>query len=148
VRAVTHGDIDSLSPLVARRKLEVLPEFTSSSGFTQLATAFKRVRNIARELTVASGDLALLKEPAEVALRDELVQREQAIVAAIHAGDYRRAFGEAAKFGPSVDRFFVDVFVMVDDQALREARLGLMKRLETLILKLGDISEIVAEKQT
>jgi glycyl-tRNA synthetase beta chain len=82
-----------------------------------------------------------------VALRDELVRREQIIVGAIDEGDYRRAFGEAAKFGPSVDRFFTDVFVMVDDQALREARLGLMKRLEALILKLGDISEIVAEKQ-
>ena len=89
----------------------------------------------------------MLKEPAEVALRDELVQREQVIVAALDEGDYRRAFAEAAKFGPSVDRFFVDVFVMVEEQTLREARLGLMKRLETLILKLGDISEIVAEKQ-
>jgi glycyl-tRNA synthetase beta chain len=145
VRAVTHGNPDHMSPLIARRKLEVLPEFTSSADFTQLATAFKRVRNIAREAMTASGDLALLKEPAEVALRDELFQREQAIVAAIDAGDYRRAFGEAAKIGPSVDKFFVDVFVMVDDQPLRQARLGLMKRLENLILRLGDISEIVSE---
>jgi glycyl-tRNA synthetase beta chain len=147
VRAVTHGDADALSPLVARRKLEVLPEFVSSPEFTQLATAFKRVRNIAREVTATIGDPALLTEPAEVALRDELVRREQVIVAAIDEGNYRRAFGEAAKFGPAVDKFFTDVFVMVDDQPLREARLGLMKRLEALILKLGDISEIVAEKQ-
>ena len=49
------------------------------------------------------------------------------------------------KFGPAVDQFFIDVFVMVDDQALRTARLTLMKRLETLILRLADISEIVAE---
>ena len=36
---------------------------------------------------------------------------------------------------------------MVDDQTLRAARLALMKRLEATILKLADISEIVAEKQ-
>jgi len=36
------------------------------------------------------------------------------------------------------------VFVMADDLALRQARLRLMKRLEQLILQLGDISEIVA----
>jgi glycyl-tRNA synthetase beta chain len=148
VRAVTHGDADGLSPLVARRKLEVLPEFTSSAGFTQLATAFKRVRNIAKELPAgASADLSALKEPAEVALRDELERRQQTIEAAIAAGDYRRAFAEAAKFGPAVDKFFTDVFVMVDDERLRSARLALMKRLESLILRLGDISEIVAEKQ-
>src|SRR3954452_9241723 len=46
VRAVTHGHADEMSPLVARRKLDVLPEFTSSTDFTQLATAFKRVINI------------------------------------------------------------------------------------------------------
>jgi len=148
VRAVTHGYSDDMSPLVARRKLEVLPEFTSSPDFTQLATAFKRVRNIARELPAgATEDLSLLKEPSEVALRGEIEQRQQVIEAAIAAGDYRRAFAEAAKFGPSVDRFFTDVFVMVDDQPLRTARLALMKRLESLILRLGDISEIVAEKQ-
>jgi glycyl-tRNA synthetase beta chain len=145
VRAVTHGRADEIRPLVARRKLEVLPEFTSSRDFTQLATAFKRVRNIARELAAgASEDLSPLNEPAEVALRDEIERRQVAIESAIGAGDYRRAFAEAAKFGPSVDRFFTDVFVMVDDQTLRTARLALMKRLETIILKLADISEIVA----
>jgi glycyl-tRNA synthetase beta chain len=148
VRAVTHGHSDDMSPLVARRKLQVLPEFTTSSDFTQLATAFKRVRNIARELPAgASEDLTPLNEPAEVALRTELERRQQVIEAAIAAGDYRKAFAEAAKFGPAVDKFFADVFVMVDDQTLRTARLALMKRLETLILRLGDISEIVAERQ-
>ena len=146
VRAVTHGEVHAISPLIARRKLEVLPEFTSSADFTQLATAFKRVRNIARELPAgASEDLSPLSEAAEVSLRGELEQRQRAIDAAIAAGDYRRGFAEAAKFGPAVDRFFTDVFVMVDDQTLRTARLALMKRLESTILKLADISEIVAE---
>ena len=148
VRAVTHGDPDTLSPLVARRKLEVLPEFTSSADFTQLATAFKRVRNIARELPDGvRPEMSLLKEPAELALSKELEQRQQTIAAAVASGDYRRGFAEAAKFGPPVDRFFTDVFVMVEDAALKTARLSLMKRLEQVILSLGDISEIVAEKQ-
>ena len=38
---------------IARRKLEVLPRVHVLGGFKQLATAFKRVRNIARELPVA-----------------------------------------------------------------------------------------------
>jgi glycyl-tRNA synthetase beta subunit len=33
---------------------------------------------------------------------------------------------------------------MTDDQALRHARLRLMKQLESLVLQLGDISELVA----
>jgi glycyl-tRNA synthetase beta chain len=148
VRAVTHGEVGAISPLIARRKLEVLPEFASSAEFTQLAIAFKRVRNIARELpSGASEDLAALTEPAETALRDELQRRQQVIESAIAAGDYRRGFAEAAKFGPAVDTFFTEVFVMVDAAPLRTARLALMKRLESLILTLGDISEIVAEPE-
>jgi len=57
---------------------------------------------------------------------------------------YREAYLEASKFEPSVAKFFSDVFVMADDLVLRQARLRLMKRLEQLILQLGDISEIVA----
>jgi len=146
VRAVTHGEVGALSPLLARRKLEVLPEFTSSPDFTQLATAFKRIRNIARELPPhQAGDLARLHEPAELALLAELEQRQLTIEAAVASGDFRRGFAEAARFGPAVDTFFKDVFVMVDDPALKMARLQLMRRLEQVILSLADISEIVTE---
>lgn len=146
VRAVTHGDVDALSPLIARRKLEVLPEFTLSPDFRQLAIAFKRVRNIARELPAgAAADGAMLREPAELALLKELEHRQQTIASALASGDFRHGFAEAAKFGPAVDKFFTDVFVMVEDPALRTARLSLMKRLEQVILSLADISEIVAD---
>jgi glycyl-tRNA synthetase beta chain len=157
VRAVTHGDILVIAPVTARRKLEVLPEFAGSADFRQLATAFKRVRNIARE--IPTGDAALLadaaagplrprlKEPAEIGLIDELERRQSVIELAIARADFRQAFAEAARFGPAVDRFFTEVFVMVDDAALKLARLQLMHRLEALILKLADVSEIVAERQ-
>ena len=143
---MTHGHVGALSPLIVRRKLDVLPEFTSSPDFKQLATAFKRVRNIARELPEGeTADLTVLNEPAELALLKELEQRQQVVDRAVASGDFRRGFAEAAKFGPAVDTFFTDVFVMVDDPALKKARLFLMKRLEQVILSLADISEIVAE---
>ena len=39
-----------LTPLTWRRKLQALPEFAGSPAFDNLATTFKRVKNIAREL--------------------------------------------------------------------------------------------------
>jgi glycyl-tRNA synthetase beta chain len=149
VRAVTWEAADRISPLQARRKVEVLPEFTESADFRQLAMLFKRVRNIARHLDGAGGDVdrALLTEAAETALLGELDQRRPAIEAAVASGHgFRHAFSEAARLGPSVARFFDDVLVMTDDPKLREARLRLMKRLESLILQLADVSEIVPEE--
>jgi glycyl-tRNA synthetase beta chain len=159
VRAVMQAQpVAAISPLVARRMLEALPEFTGTPEFTQLATAFKRVKNIARELPEEEferlerdeprlGDL--LREPAEVALAGELERRRPVIEELLASGgNYRRALAEAAGFGPAVDRFFTDVFVMVDDQVLRRARLRVMKRLARLILSLADISEIVLQTES
>ena len=151
VRAVTHQPLDELRPLDARRKLEVLPEFTDTADFQTLATLFKRVKNIARELPDggASDETfeTVLTEPAERALLDELTARRSVIDAAVETGaGFREAFAEAAKIGPAVDRFFSEVFVMADDPTQRDARLRLMQKVEQVILQLADVSEIVPEK--
>ena len=148
VRAVTHQPLDAIRPLDARRKLEVLPEFTDTADFRTLATLFKRVKNIARELDDGSSSDEpldpILTEPAERALLDELTARRSVIDAAVSTGaGFREAFAEAARIGPAVDRFFNEVFVMVDDPKLRNARLRLMQQVEQVILQLADVSEIV-----
>jgi glycyl-tRNA synthetase beta chain len=145
----------TLGPADALKRLEALPEFTGSQDFQKLAVAFKRVKNIARELkdgkSSGASDAPLaqaLKEPAEIALLEELEQRGPVIDSVLESGEnLRRAFIEAARFGPAVDRFFTEIFVMVDDPALRLARLRLMKRLEDQILRIADISEIVSETE-
>jgi glycyl-tRNA synthetase beta chain len=151
IRAVVRGrPIEDLRPLDAKRNVAALQEFVDSESFRRLAEAFKRVRNIARELTepAPASDQKLrasLQEAAEKSLLDEIERRRVVIDRAVADGrDFHEAYAEAAQFQPAVDRFFTEVFVMVDEPALRQARLGLMKRLEQLILQLGDISEIVA----
>jgi glycyl-tRNA synthetase beta chain len=149
VRAVTHSEITQLSPLTAKRKLEVLPEFTESDQFKQLAMLFKRVKNIAKNLDPSSKDLGgRLTEPAEQALAAEVDRLQPIVESTVSSGaGYRQAFGEAAKAGPAVAKFFDDVMVMADDPKLRDARLRLLRRLEGLILQLADVSEIVPEEK-
>jgi glycyl-tRNA synthetase beta chain len=157
VRAVTHGAAADVSPLVARRKLEVLPGMTGTPEFSALAVLFKRVRNIARHLDDAAYAEAeaqgpalagLLAEPAEAALLAEMDARRPAIERAVAEGaHFEAAFAEAARFGPAVAKFFDDVLVMAEDQTLRTARLRLMRRLEALVLSLADVSEIVPEEK-
>jgi glycyl-tRNA synthetase beta chain len=156
VRAVTYKrGLDKVRPADELSKLSVLPEFTSTEEFLALARAFKRVRNIGKARDFEGHELQSdaiephLQEGAERQLFSDLKAREARIETFIEQGDsFRDAFGEAAKFGPAVDRFFNDVLVMTDDQTLQQARLRLLKRLEKLILRLADISEIVSEDKT
>ncbi|MDP1572439.1 MAG: glycine--tRNA ligase subunit beta [Vicinamibacterales bacterium] len=157
VRAVTHGPTAAVSPLVARRKLDVLPAMAGSAEFTALAGLFKRVRNIAKHLDDAAFAAAeaagpalgtVLVEPAELALLAELDARGPVIARAVAEGaGFAAAFAEAARFAPAVATFFDDVLVMADEPAVKTARLRLMRRLEALILSLADVSEIVAEEK-
>ena len=149
VRSV--GASGDLTPLKWRRKLEVLPEFTGSPAFDQLATTFKRVKNIARELK-DSAPVPLdrlsgsLRDAAETKLFDDLQTRMPRVHSATAKQDYRGALSELAALGPAVDKFFVDVLVMADDADLRRARLSLMAHLRDVVLGIADVSELAGEQ--
>lgn len=148
VRAVLHGGIEQVSPLEARLKLEALAQMSGSAALLGVATLLKRVKNITKGITDA-GDWAALQarlvEPAERALWSELDRRAAGIRGAAARGDYREAFTAIAALEPAVAKFFDDVLVMAEDEALRRARLALVAALRDLILGIADLSEMVTE---
>jgi len=144
LNAVLGGQTSVPDPLDARRRLEALRATRDSADFEALAVAFKRVKNLSRELKRPPADqFDRLTEPAEAALVADYAQRAGQIREALAGRQYGSAFRLAAGFRPAVDRFFTDIFVMVDDADLRDQRLSLLFRLHELLLELADISEIV-----
>lgn len=138
-----------LAPLAVRKRIEAVRAMRATPDFAALAALFKRATNIVKDLpraASASYDVealrAALVEPAERDLGEALDGRRAAIAAAADAGDYRTALGEIAALRPAVDRFFTDVFVMVDDAALRQARLTLLAALRDTVLDIADLSQI------
>ncbi|MBI2187633.1 MAG: glycine--tRNA ligase subunit beta [Acidobacteria bacterium] len=153
VRAVLHGGIERVSPLEARLKLEALAQMsaggaTHASPLHGVATLLKRVKNITKGMAEA-GDLDAIKgrlvESAERALWAQLDGRAARIRDAAARGDYREAFTAIAALEPAVAKFFDDVLVMTEDEALRQARLTLVAALRDLILDIADLSEMVTE---
>lgn len=121
----------------------------ASADFEALAALFKRVKNIAREVSPqplaaypSTLDRAVLTEDAERALVAEFDARAPRIQAALAAADFAGAMGEAARLRATVDRFFTEVFVMTDEAALRTSRLMLMVALRDLVLGIADISQL------
>jgi glycyl-tRNA synthetase beta chain len=148
VRAVLHGGIEQVSPLEARLKLEALGQMSGSEALLGVATLLKRVKNITKGIADA-GDWAAVEgglvEPAERALWSQLDGRAAGIREAAARGDYRESFTAIAALQPAVAKFFDDVLVMTDDEALRRARLALVAALRDLILGIADLSEMVTE---
>ncbi len=148
LNAVLGGLTSVPDPLDARRRLEALRAVRNSADFEALAIAFRRVKNLSRELQgPPAGAVDRLTEPAELALLAEYGQRAARIREALAERRYDRAFRIASGFRPAVDAFFTDVFVMVEDADVRTQRLSLLRRLHELLLELADISEIVPKAE-
>jgi glycyl-tRNA synthetase beta chain len=134
--------------------VQALSQARSAAGFEPLAVLFKRVKNITRDFKPGASTptgfdalRAALREPAEQALLTDLEQRWPRSEQALHNERYVEAMTELAHLHGPVDRFFVDVLVMAEDPALRDARLSLLTTLrDTILMTSGDISEIAPDE--
>jgi glycyl-tRNA synthetase beta chain len=123
----------------ACRSFRLLPQAHS------LAAANKRISNILKKTEQPIPDkveASRLTEAAERQLADALTEIRQAVVPMLDAGDYTPALTRLAGLRDSVDAFFDQVMVMVDDEALRTNRLALLKSLRDLFLRVADLSRL------
>lgn len=133
-------------PLDFHRRVQAVSGFLKRPEAASLTAANKRIRNLLRQAGGApagSGeDSARYREAAERELAQRVAALEGELAGAFEAGDYDRALAALAGLREPVDRFFDQVMVMVEDEALRGARLRLLKRLNDLFLRVADLSRL------
>jgi glycyl-tRNA synthetase beta chain len=120
------------------RLAQALYEERESPAFDGVYTAYERAHRLAgrsAEEAAAEVDRGLLKEDAERALADGLAEVEV-------EGDVRRALESGATLAPLMERFFDEVLVMDDDDAVRANRLRLLLDVRDALGRLGDFSQI------
>jgi glycyl-tRNA synthetase beta chain len=132
-------------PLDFRARVEAVERFRRLPEAESLAAANKRIANILRqvdgELPISvSGDL--LVEPAERALNDAVAAVRPEVEGRFDRGDYEPALERLAALRETVDRFFDEVMVMTDDDAVRHNRLALLNLLRGLFLRAADLSRL------
>ncbi len=135
-------------PLDFDRRVRAVNHFRSLPQADSLTAANKRIANIlqqAQEKGIAvpgTVDNAKLAEDAEKTLAERLIELEQEVIPLFDARDYEPALARLADLREAVDRFFDDVMVMVDDEALRANRLALLAKLRNLFLRVADLSRL------
>ncbi|MCS7182821.1 MAG: glycine--tRNA ligase subunit beta [Thermoanaerobaculum sp.] len=121
-----------------------LAELWQEPVFVQLATAFKRVRNMVSKEGEGQWAPEVLQEVAEHQLASAVLEAEQALRTHCAQKAWREAWQVLAGLAEPLDRFFVEVLVMCPEPALRQARLGLLARIQALFLQLADLSKLQA----
>jgi glycyl-tRNA synthetase beta chain len=127
------------------RRLAAVQTFARLEQAESLAAANKRIANILRK----AGDLGglsvkkkLLQDDAELALFSALESAEEKVRPLLAVRGYADVLNELADLRDPVDRFFDDVMVMADDEAIRNNRLALLGELRALFLDVADISRL------
>jgi glycyl-tRNA synthetase beta chain len=113
-----------------RKRAAALDGFRGSDGWDDLVVVFNRPSNLARKLPddapSAPVDPALFLEAAEVALHEAWLETDARAAEQSAAGEHYDVLTTLASIRPAVDRFFDDVLVMVEDEAVRLNRLRLL----------------------
>ena len=151
VNATLAAGADDVVDAVARA--QAVAKVRPSADFESISVAFKRMKNILRQAEETKKNVAESFNPSALTQEEEkrLATAVPQVAAAVNrlraARQYESALIEVSKLRPAIDAFFDKVMVMVDDEALRANRLGLLQTLVREFSSIADFSEIVTEKK-
>jgi glycyl-tRNA synthetase beta chain len=144
--------IDAVLTLKPKRIDLVIPKLEAVRVFKQLpeaealAAANKRIVNILRKAEVGvidgEADVALLQEPAEKVLFEQMTAITPRIRSLVAGEDYAEALTALAGLRGAVDGFFDGVMVMAEEPLTRQNRLALLHQLAGLMNQVADISRL------
>ncbi len=150
-RGIAHDRIEAVlarrptRPFDIDRRLQAVQAFLDLPEAASLAAANKRIHNILKKTDADvpnTVDSALLQEPAEQALHDQVTARHAPVTAQLVAGNYQTAMTQLAGLRDAVDQFFDTVLVMAEDPNLQRNRLALLGQLQSLFLGTADLSKL------
>jgi len=148
-RGVGKDSVDAvlaLKPSVPsdiHRRIKAVESFRALPEAEALAAANKRIRNILRKGQREERhdiDSSLLREEAEQRLRARVEKMESVVSPLLDVFDYEGALKALAGLRTDVDGFFDTVRVNVGDRELRRNRLALLEEVESMFLRVADIS--------
>jgi glycyl-tRNA synthetase beta chain len=149
VNATVGAGASDVVDAVARA--EAVAKVRPSADFESISVAFKRMKNILRQADETKKKIAdpfnpsALNDPEEKKLAAAVPQVAKSVKELSASKQYEQALTEISRLRPAVDAFFDKVMVMVDDEALRANRLGLLQTLVREFSSIADFSEIVTE---
>jgi glycyl-tRNA synthetase beta chain len=141
INAVLAGEVDNL--WVIKEKAFAVSDFRESAKFRQLIAGFTRAANLAKNAQHSKVREELFSDPAESCLYHEFIKVRGQADKFLEEKDYQKALGALAELSGVIDDFFSAVMVMVEEEAVKENRLALLKQIADYVKEIADISQLV-----
>lgn len=148
VNAIFKAGADDL--VDAQKRLAALKGIRKSKNFEPLAVSFKRIGKILEKANLKKGEAHeihtdLFENDAEKGLYSAVREAASKVKEDKTAGRYREALEIIAGLRPAVDRFFEEVMVMAENEAVRKNRIALLSELLREFTTIADFAEIGAD---
>lgn len=144
IDAVINGEFDDIYD--SYLKIGELSKWKYKSDFLDILGSFNRVSNLAGKAKSAEIKAELFTEKAE----QELLQAFSGVNARYseHVGnkEYGKALELMITLKKPVDDFFDNIMVMVEDEDIRNNRLGLLRSIADMMNRIADLGSIVINK--
>ncbi|PKM76582.1 MAG: glycine--tRNA ligase subunit beta [Firmicutes bacterium HGW-Firmicutes-15] len=124
-------------------RAEVLRKFKMASQWEDFQVVFNRSYNLSRKWESAAVRTELLEDASEKALYQHYLQLRPMVEIAVKEKRYEAALEMLAGMRTDIDQFFEAVMVMVEDEELKAARLGILKAIVGLCNFLADFSKVM-----
>ena len=119
-----------------------LNEWLKKEGLQDILSAFNRVATLAMKSSSSEVKRDLLTVE-EIDLYDSYNSIEEKALALIDKKEYDKALELLTSLKEPIDNFFEKVMVMVDDENLKKNRLGLLKKIYDIMMKICDLSQVL-----
>lgn len=129
-----------------RARVDALHKVREEPAFLSVVLAAKRIANIVKDAAEAPLDESALVEPAEKDLAAAFHGLRSEVEEAAAARDYERCLRRIAGLAPVLDRFFVEVLVMAEDEKVRKNRIALLQAIGKTVSRTARLTEVVVDK--
>ncbi len=122
------------------KKIEALNTMVNSEGFSESFSTFKRVANITKDIDLAE-DMSVNTKLFEDKAEENLYARYSEVLACGYSS-YEEELDALLGLKPELDKFFEDVMVNAENEAVKNNRKSLIASIYKSILKIADIKEV------
>ncbi len=144
IDAVINAEFDDIYD--SYLKIQELSKCKGKDEFMNILGSFNRVSNLASKAKSMEINAGLFTEKAELVLLRAFNEVNAEFEGYVNNREYGKALKLMITLKKPIDDFFDNIMVMVEDEEIRNNRLGLLKSIGDMMNRIADLGAIVVNK--